>query len=90
MDPQQSNKKCPSSGRLFHFEGNNAVLEKCKEACIKNDRCYYFSWKVGQAWCTGCEGELTEDAEGAIAFKKKIQDENGNTSVQLGLKIIEN
>ena len=89
IDPQQFNKKCSAVvGRTFEFEGQNSILEKCKEACLKDERCYYFSWKTGNAWCIGCEDELYDDAEGAIAFKKKEQDEKGNKSVQLCLILL--
>ena len=45
-DPENSNKRCPATKELiFHYEGKNAILEKCKDACFKDERCIALSGK---------------------------------------------
>ena len=76
-DPEHSNKRCSATKELiFHYEGKNAILEKCKDACLKDERCIALSGKFsGNAkWCIGCRIELTDCAHEAIAFKKKELD----------------
>ena len=81
-DLQNLNRKCPPSKDLiFHYEGENAMLEKCKDACFKDERCIALSGKFSESigdqkwnWCIGCRIELTDCSPGAIAFKKKKLD----------------
>ena len=81
-DPENSNKRCPATKELiFHYEGKNAILEKCKDACFKDERCIALSGKFSESigdqkwnWCIGCRIELSDCAHEAIAFKKKELD----------------
>ena len=87
-DPENSNKRCPATKELiFHYEGKNAILEKCKDACFKDERCIALSGKFSgnEKWCIGCRIELTDCSHGAIAFKKKELDVGNNKSVNLQL-----
>ena len=76
-NPENSNKRCPATKDLiFHYEGKNAILEKCKDACLKDERCIALSGKFSGngKWCIGCRIELSDCAHEAIAFKKKELD----------------
>ena len=85
-NPQAFGKKCPESTDLiFHYEGGDLALEQCKEVCLKDSRCLavsgVFAASAGTKWCIGCRIELTEDANGAIAYQKKEIEEGGNQFV---------
>jgi hypothetical protein len=72
-DDQGDNKKCAYSGsnRVFVLRGGDALEHKCRKACTINERCIAFSG-IWNSWCIGCDVELTDNHNGAIAFKKTV------------------
>ena len=91
-NPQAFGKKCPESTDLiFHYDGENAALEHCKEVCLKDSRCLavsgVFAANAGTKWCMGCRIELADDARFAyqanrpIAYQKKEIEEGGSQFV---------
>ena len=70
-DATNDNKKCAYYGndRVFTLRNSAATEEKCRAECSKNDKCVAVSGKWNQ-YCFGCDRELSDTANGFIAFKK--------------------
>jgi len=73
-DPSQNEKKCGSPGdpsRTFELSGWEASEQGCKQRCIDDYRCKYFSGQFyGTTWCIGCSGPMWTYAAKATAYKK--------------------
>ena len=71
-DTSKDNKKCSywvSGARVFTLRNADATEIKCRTECSKNDKCVAVSGKWNQ-YCFGCDRELSDTANGFIAFKK--------------------
>ena len=71
-DPGRDNKKCSyanKANRVFVLRNGDAQEQNCRRACNDDENCVAFSgiWNI---WCIGCSVQLTENHNGAIAFKK--------------------
>ena len=87
-DQEKFDKACPETTDLiFFYEGKNAVLEICKEVCLKDKRCVAvsgrFAGREESRWCIGCRIELVDDVTESVAFKKQELEEEGKEPLNL-------
>ena len=68
-DPDNDNKKCGSSDRVFDLRGDKANHFNCEKTCFENEDCVAYS-VLFDNWCIGCRTDLTDNHSGTYAYKK--------------------